>query len=212
MNCKDYAMKRFVKDMDRRIMEVCLLFWLVCYCGFLAPNMAEGEKSVADEIISLNAMNKPLGEVLEDISAATGCQFSILADWEDFPITASIQDEPLHKVLKIILRKLNNAVIYESGKKIKILIYDENASSNSAASQALVIGSSAETMPFVSPAQAATAPQPEVEMPEDDDPPNVEQSPDEDTEPVTDGNEADDENGEAGEENEEQVPDSASGQ
>ena len=205
-------MRGFVKAVDRQIMEVCLLSWLVCCCGFLAPAMAVGENSVADEIISLNVTNEPLGEVLEEISATTGYQFSIPADWEEFPITASIQDEPLHKALKIILRKLNNAVIYESEQKVKIKIYDESASSNNATGQAIFIGSSAETTPLVSPAQAATAPQPEVEMPEDDDPPNVEQSPDEDTEPVTDGNEAGDETGEAKEENEEQVPDSASGQ
>mgnify|MGYP000364423064 CR=1 FL=1 len=41
------------------------------------------ETSVADEIISLDATDQPLGEVLKSISNAADCQFRIDENWED---------------------------------------------------------------------------------------------------------------------------------
>ncbi|MGD9301092.1 MAG: hypothetical protein PVI13_05925, partial [Desulfobacterales bacterium] len=88
-----------------------------------------GGSAVADEIISLELTNQPLGEVLEEITAATGYRFIFDESWDDFPVSASIKNEPLHRGLKRILRKLNNAVIYNSDRTIKIVIYDETGPS-----------------------------------------------------------------------------------
>jgi hypothetical protein len=70
-------MKRPIKKVDQYISLIFLLCWLACFCGLLFPPMVIGEKSVADEIISLDVRNEPLGEVLEDISIAVNCQFNI---------------------------------------------------------------------------------------------------------------------------------------
>jgi hypothetical protein len=96
------------------------------------PLPAGGKDSVADEIISVEVQAQPLGEVLADISEATGYQFSIHESWADFPITTSFKDEPMHQGLKKILRRLNNAIIYGSDGTIKILIYGEISSSATA--------------------------------------------------------------------------------
>ena len=88
-------------------------------------------RTVAEEIISLDLVEQPLGEVLDDITAATGYRFIFDESWENFLISASIKNEPLHKGLKRILGKLNNAIIYSSDRTIKIIIFDEaNASAN----------------------------------------------------------------------------------
>jgi hypothetical protein len=207
---EDCTMKRFVDYRSQGLAAAGLLFCLVCLWGLFEPPPVIGQNSVADEIISLNVTAQSLGEVLEDISTATGCQFSINSSWEDFPITASFQDEPLHQALKIILRNLNNAVIYGSERTVKIIIYDESASSEKATDHAVVIGPSEETMPSVSPAQEATAPQPEVQNPDDSSPPDAEQAPDENTESVSERNEAGNENQEANEGGEERTGDSES--
>jgi hypothetical protein len=70
-------MKRPIKKNDRYLILICLSSWLACFYGVLFPPKVVGEKSVADEIISLDVRNEPLGEVLEDISIAANCQFNI---------------------------------------------------------------------------------------------------------------------------------------
>jgi hypothetical protein len=110
------------------------------------PLAANCENSKAEELISLDIKNKPLGEVLEDISAETGYQFSIDESWNDFPVTASIKNEPLHKGLQRILRNLNTAVIYGSDGIIKIKIYEREKSSGYPAGRSIVNRSYEETI------------------------------------------------------------------
>jgi hypothetical protein len=100
------------------------------FCSVLfMPLTATATESVADEIISIDVEEQPLGKILAEISEETGYQFDIHESWQDFPITASFGEEPLHKALKKILRTLNNAIIYGSDGVIKILIYGEISSS-----------------------------------------------------------------------------------
>lgn len=203
-------MKPYLRNGVQRLVAAGLISFWACLWGVFLPSAGVCENSVADEIISLNANAQALGEVLEKISAATGCRFSIDSSWEDYPVTASFQNKPLHRALKIILHKLNNAVIYGSERTVKIIIYDESASSEKAGTHSLVIGSSAESMPSISPAQEATAPQPEEPMPADSSPPEDEQSPNENSESASEGQDASNENQEVGETAEARTADSES--
>jgi type II secretory pathway component GspD/PulD (secretin) len=194
-------MKRFVKNFDQYRRMVVVIFWLACCCGLLFPASAVGEKSVADEIISLEVADKPLGEVLENISDATGCQFTIDASWEDYPITASFKNEPLYRVLKRILHDFNNAVIYGSDRRIKIIIYDESAPSGKKAGYSVAIKPAEAAISQTQPYSDATAPQPEVQAPEESSSAeNVEQPSEENAESVSEVNPADTENPEAAKE------------
>ena len=116
-----YLMKRYAKKFDR----VIIFISLICCLSLFMPLLGKASDSIADEILSIDVKAQPLGEVLEDISAELGCRFSIHDSWEDFPITASFKNEPLHRGLKKILRKLNNAVIYGSDGTVRIMIYGE---------------------------------------------------------------------------------------
>ena len=194
-------MKRFVNNIHQYSTMVFAIFWLACCGGLLFPASAVGEKSVADEIISLEVADKPLGEVLENISDAAGCQFTIDASWEDYPITASFKNEPLYRVLKRIFRDFNNAVIYGSDRKIKIIIYDEGTSAGAKAGHAVAIKPAETPMSQAQPYSDATAPQPEVQAAEvSSSVENVEQPPEENAGSVPEANQAGTENTEAKEE------------
>jgi len=139
-------MNLFFRNLHQQDAVVFILFSLICCCGLSIPLPANCENSIAEELISLDIKNKPLGEVLEDISAETGYQFSIDESWNKFPVTASIKNEPLHKGLQRILRNLNNAVIYGSDGTIKIKIYEREKSSGNPAGRSIVNRSNDETI------------------------------------------------------------------
>jgi hypothetical protein len=160
-------MKRPIKKVNQYIILICLLCWLACFCGLLFPPMVIGEKSVADEIISLNVKNEPLGEVLEDISIAASCQFSIDESWEDYHVTVAFENEPLYRGLKKIFRNVNNAVIFGADRTIKIIIYGEVTSSNRNIGHSVTTQSFQESPRQSQPFSEATASQPEEETSED---------------------------------------------
>ena len=97
-------------------------------CIFSAAD-ARGATEFRDELISLNLENRPLGEVLDAITEKTGHTFSISEEWLDFPVSVTVSDMPLHRVLKSIFTNLNNAIIYKSDGSIKIMVYAESDSS-----------------------------------------------------------------------------------
>jgi hypothetical protein len=85
--------------------------------------LAIGAESQDDPHISLKVKNQPLGNVLKKITQDTGFKFRLNAQWSVYPVNASIENMPLHRGLKLILQGLNHAIIYESDKSIKIVVY-----------------------------------------------------------------------------------------
>jgi hypothetical protein len=192
---KDGIMKYLIKNMAQKFRIACVLFWLAGLSGFFVPTPAICENSVADELISLNATGRPLGEILEDISIAANCQFSIDESWQDFPVTASFDNEPLYRGLKLILRDINTAVIYGADRTIKIIVYDENTSSGQAIGRPVTGTSAQEPIQPLQLSNEATAPQAEVEVSDDtSDAENAEQQPEETAESDSESNEANDDN------------------
>jgi hypothetical protein len=194
-------MRHQIRNIGQHFGIVYLLFWLAGFWGLFIPTPAICDSSVADEIISLNVTDRPLGEVLENISITADCQFSFDESWEDYPITTSFNSEPLHRGLKRIFRNINNAVIYGADRTIKIVIYDEAKFSGEASGDSVSTKSSQETIQQLQPFSGATAPQPELGDPEDgSDAENVDQPPEETGEPASESDVADAENTEAQEE------------
>jgi len=186
-------MKYLIKNMEKQVMIACLLIGLAGYNGFFIPTPAICDNSVADEIISVKVTGRPLGEVLENISIAADCQFKIDKSWREYPVTASFDNEPLYRGLKLILRDINTAVIYGADRTIKIIVYDENTSSGKASGHSVANTSSQEPIQPLQMSGEATAPQPEVAVSEDiSDAENAEQQPEETVD--SDSNEANDDN------------------
>ena len=115
-----------------RIALIILL--LLATLSLLLPmsSWAANETDTGEELISLNVKNEPLGDVLYKVSMATGYDISLDSKWQNYRVTASLEEVSLHKGLKRILKNLNSAIIYVSSKKIKIIIYDKTASEGTA--------------------------------------------------------------------------------
>lgn len=99
---------------------------IICTC-FLMTVCASGETASGDEPVSLNFEQRPLGEVLTTITKITGHAFIIDDQWLDMPVSISVKATPLHRALKFIFTDINNAIIYRSDGKIKIIVYGESS-------------------------------------------------------------------------------------
>ena len=107
---------------------IILLFFSVLSLFLPISSWAANETDAGEELISLNVKNEPLGDVLYKVSMATGYDISLDNKWQNYRVTASLEEVSLHKGLKRILKNLNSAIIYVSNKKIKIIIYNKTAS------------------------------------------------------------------------------------
>jgi hypothetical protein len=159
-------MKYLKKNTGYQSMVVYLLWGLVGFCGLLVASPAACDESVADEIISLNAVDRPLGEVLNNIAIVADCQFIVDKSWEDYPITAVFDNEPLYKGLKLIFRDISNAIIYGANRTIRIIIYDEGPSSDETIGHSVLIEPSQESIRQPPTLGAATDSQSEIEISE----------------------------------------------
>jgi type II secretory pathway component GspD/PulD (secretin) len=110
------------EDMEKSL----ILFSVIFSVCFLATVCAAAQTAAGDEPVSLNFEEQPLSEVLAMITKITGHAFIIDAQWLDMPVSISVEATPLHKALKYIFTDMNNAIIYRSDGKIKIIVYSEN--------------------------------------------------------------------------------------
>ena len=119
-------MKQFIfLSKKKRILKLLCFGVGVCICFTLFSIPAVGGAGEGHELVSLNVDDMPLAMVLDQLSMATGYEFIVRDEWLDFPISASFDSIPLHRALKRMLADLDSAVIYGSGKKIKIIIYTD---------------------------------------------------------------------------------------
>ena len=121
-------MKHYFSVFANRHIALIILLFFATPSLFLPISSSAGNVNVGEELISLTVKDEPLGDVLYKVSMATGYDISIDDKWQNYRVTASLEDVSLHKGLKRILRNLNSAIIYVSSKKIKIIIYDKTAS------------------------------------------------------------------------------------
>jgi hypothetical protein len=103
--------------------------------GLFAPAALAVESKSADKRIAVHVNNKPLGEVLTSISRSTGYAFVLDDSWRSYPVTAHIEDIPLHTGLKRLLNGLNHAIVYLPDGRIKILILDGPSGGSAPGSQ-----------------------------------------------------------------------------
>jgi hypothetical protein len=107
--------------------KIRLNYWFaIMFVVMTAYIQAQG-KSTFNELASLNAVNKPLAEVLNDISQATGYELIIDKNWASLPITVKFNALPLDQALKRILANVNHAIVYRSDGRVLISIYEKSA-------------------------------------------------------------------------------------
>ena len=113
---------------DHRIALIILLFLATLSLFLPVSSSAASEIDSGEKLISLTVKDEPLGDVLYKVSMATGYDISLDDKWQNYRVTASLEEVSLQKGLKRILKNLNSAIIYVSSKKIKIIIFDKTAS------------------------------------------------------------------------------------
>jgi hypothetical protein len=101
----------------------CLLFCVFCFVGSAVIHPAMAQEATADPMISLTAQNEPLGDVLETITRDTGYRFNLNGKWKAHPVSATINDLPLEKGLKRLLRSLNHSIVWESERLVTITVF-----------------------------------------------------------------------------------------
>jgi len=107
-----------------KVLSCALVFILSLMClRFNIIQQAIGSELQDEPHISLEVENQRLGDVLKIISLDTGFKFKLNDQWSTYPVNASIENKPLNRGLKLILQGLNHAIIYESDKSIKIMVY-----------------------------------------------------------------------------------------
>jgi hypothetical protein len=108
-----------------------------------------------EKTVTLNVSNEPLSVVLNKISNSTGYRFVFDQKWSDTPVSATLNDLPIEKGLKRLLKNFDHAIVFESDRTIKIIIYGKTGSS---------AGSSA-GMPYNLPPVERFEPTSETEQP-----------------------------------------------
>jgi hypothetical protein len=78
----------------------------------------------SDLTVSLTVKERPLGDVLTQLSAKSQYDIEYGPEWQDFPISVRLENESLEAALNRILRELDHAIVLdESNKKISLFIY-----------------------------------------------------------------------------------------
>ena len=115
----------FIVSFDRRITFHVYLLLISVFLMLPIASWAGNKTHSGDELISLTAKEEPLADVLKKISMSTGYEIILGDNWRSYPVTVSLEEVPLNRGLKRILKDLNNAIVYVSSKKIEIIIYDK---------------------------------------------------------------------------------------
>jgi hypothetical protein len=76
-----------------------------------------------EPLIKLTAENKSLGNILDDITRETGYHFNLDHEWKGHLVSATIDNLPLERGLKRLLRSLNYTIVWESDRLITIKIF-----------------------------------------------------------------------------------------
>jgi len=109
----------------RIVLKPVLLLMIIGNFWFGIIHAAAGQPPSSEPLISITAVNEPLGQVLDKIGTAIKYTFKIDEQWQDHPVTISVDGIPLNEGLKRILGSLNHAIIYENDTTVRIAILVE---------------------------------------------------------------------------------------
>ncbi len=120
---------------QRLIFRPVMFFVIIATFWFGMSLAVAGQPQSTEPLISITAVNEPLGQVLDKIGAEIKYTFELDELWQDHPVTIAVDGVPLNEGLKRILVSLNHAIIYENDTTIRIaiLVEDEDIKTGGAA-------------------------------------------------------------------------------
>ncbi|BBO75844.1 hypothetical protein DSCW_32610 [Desulfosarcina widdelii] len=110
----------------KTIFYLAIGIWIVAALGLSGGQSFALQETTQDPLISITAVNQPLGEVLDQITGETGYQFNLDSKWEDHRVSATLNQIPLERGLKRLLRSLNYSIIWESDNTVTIVVYGKS--------------------------------------------------------------------------------------
>ena len=120
---------------------ICRYSWsfLILLCCIFSVIFVPGAPGAGANLnlasVSIKADNKPLNQVLEEISEASGYTIQFDEKWGNEPVSLSLENKPLDEALNRVLANLNHAVIWnEAEKNISIFIIAKTGSGKSISS------------------------------------------------------------------------------
>jgi hypothetical protein len=113
-----YCIKKLADLMT--ILFVIVLVLAVIGVGSVCCRAAD---KVPDTIlITLEAKDKPLSQVLQKITQTTGYTFLLDEKWKHLPVTVSLEKIALHEGLRVILQDFSTAIIVDDVRKKTITL------------------------------------------------------------------------------------------
>jgi hypothetical protein len=102
-----------------------LLAALCCtFLFILIPASGQGADDDPEQaVFSLDFKDKPLSQVLNQISKLTGAKFLVNKEYAELKVSGSLRDVTVTKGLSEIMADLNHTIIYEPDHTISLVIY-----------------------------------------------------------------------------------------
>ena len=121
--------------------------------------MVDTSEAAADQVVlSLDARNDSLGNVLNKLAESSGYRIEFNRKWSDYPVNVRIKDESLDDALKRVLNDFNYAIVWdERAKIVTLFIYGATEPGTQPRGYA---GSTPDAAPVGPRPQAASPPSP----------------------------------------------------
>jgi type II secretory pathway component GspD/PulD (secretin) len=122
---------KIIMGVGGKTLGIAQIFLLLCFGVMIWINSTVvpcwgvdvGSKS---PVFSLDSKDEPLSKVIEKISRATGYEITISEEWEDELITAKLDNVPLMRALREIIRKtgIKSYALIEENGMLQVFIFD----------------------------------------------------------------------------------------
>lgn len=78
-------------------------------------------------LISLEFIDKPLKQVLADLARLSGMEIFVNEEFADMTVSGELYEVTVDEALKRIIRNQNHTIIYETGNKIMLYVYEKGS-------------------------------------------------------------------------------------
>ena len=101
-------------------------FLIIGSYAFVTPESFAIKKSPQRPVFSIDVKDKALGEVLEDISNATGYSIILNGENDNLSVSLKLRNVGLEETLKRVLKDINYTVVWDDfARKVFLSVYGE---------------------------------------------------------------------------------------
>jgi hypothetical protein len=119
-------MEMHIRYWMKKLADLMAFLIIICF-GWVAIGPGSVCCSAADRVpdtilITLEAKDKPLSQVLQKITQTTGYTFSLDETWKHLPVSVSLKKAALHEGLRMILKDFSTTIIVDDVQKKTITL------------------------------------------------------------------------------------------